>query len=306
MEELPARFYPSAFYRYYPFDTEPNTDFTQQFPNDGSAHAMMMTALQQEENEEWNSAVQTYKGIISQFPDSLESNGAVSRLLLSTKHAGLDIQDLKSYYDGVNQNCQNTSLSKLAHQYSILCDVTMEAYETAISRYEAMLENPPSFEDSVYALIDLGQVFILADMNSRNSTGKMIAGSSADNYNPGDKNNFYISTQSILSELMHKKTKKDYSNIPIDFSLRPNFPNPFNPSTNISFVLHNEKTTLLQVYDITGKIINTIIHDDFSKGYHSYLWSGQNDAEMAVSSGVYFYRLSTKEHTQVRKMLLIK
>ena len=305
-ENITRRLFPSDLYRFYPFDTQPNTSASEQSANNGSAHAMMMTALQQEADEAWNSAVQTYKGIISQFPDSLESKGAVSRLLVSTKHAGQDIQNLKTYYDGVKLNHPNTILSKMADQYSILCDVTMQAYETAIARYEAILENPPSFEDSVYALIDIGQVYLLADMNNQNTSGKLIAGSTDEKYKPADKDEFYVFSQSILTELMHKKTNSNHTNIPYDFSLRPNYPNPFNPNTNISFVLHNDKTVLLQLYDITGKIIKTIVHDDLSKGYYNYRWSSQNNTGSAVSSGVYFYQLSTREHTQARKMLLIK
>ncbi len=89
--------------------------------------------------------------------------------------------------------------------------------------------------------------------------------------------------------------------LPKDFSLGQNYPNPFNPTTEINFALPSACDVSLEIYNITGQRVTTLVDEVLEAGQHSVLW----DASMNAS-GVYFYRLSAGEFTETRKMMLLK
>ncbi len=90
----------------------------------------------------------------------------------------------------------------------------------------------------------------------------------------------------------------DIPEIPLATELRQNFPNPFNPSTLISFDIKENETGLLSIYNIMGQLIVT---EEFETGRHQYAWDGRDHA-----SGVYLYKLKTKYYSKIMKMLLVK
>lgn len=85
------------------------------------------------------------------------------------------------------------------------------------------------------------------------------------------------------------------------FNLYPNYPNPFNPSTKISFTLPKASHVSLLIYDIHGKEVDRLLEGEQSAGSHSIEWNASQ-----VASGVYFYRLTAGEFVQTRKMVLLK
>ena len=85
------------------------------------------------------------------------------------------------------------------------------------------------------------------------------------------------------------------------FNLYPNYPNPFNPSTTISFTLSNASRVSLLIYDIHGRKVESLIEGIQPAGSHSIEWNASD-----LASGVYFYRLTADEFIQTRKMILIK
>ncbi|MBW6516542.1 MAG: T9SS type A sorting domain-containing protein [Candidatus Cloacimonetes bacterium] len=89
-------------------------------------------------------------------------------------------------------------------------------------------------------------------------------------------------------------------------SLRQNYPNPFNPLTRIDFSLSNDMQANLEVYNIKGQKVVTLINDILPEGEHTVVWNGINSQNRAVGSGIYFYKLTTPETTITRKMLLLK
>ncbi len=88
---------------------------------------------------------------------------------------------------------------------------------------------------------------------------------------------------------------------PDKYTLRQNYPNPFNPTTNISFDLPEESSVQLQIFDIQGKLVSTLVNERMDKGNHSVSFNSDG-----LPSGVYFYRLSTKNFTDIKRMLLLK
>lgn len=89
--------------------------------------------------------------------------------------------------------------------------------------------------------------------------------------------------------------------MPMYAKLNQNFPNPFNPTTTISFELSEASTTTLTVYDTLGRIVTELVNTTLSEGSYSY-----NFEAPGLSSEIYFYTLNTNTGTQVKKMLLLK
>ena len=94
--------------------------------------------------------------------------------------------------------------------------------------------------------------------------------------------------------------------IPTDYSLSQNYPNPFNPSTTISFSLPSDNHTILNIYDISGKLINTLLDKNMKTGYHNISWDGKDFYGQEVSTGAYVYTLSTNDVSLSGKMILLK
>ena len=85
-----------------------------------------------------------------------------------------------------------------------------------------------------------------------------------------------------------------------------NYPNPFNPATKIVFNLPNSDRVKLEIFNIKGQKVKTLADSYFEKNTHSLIWLGKNDNNKSVSSGVYFYKLTTPSKTLTKRMLLIK
>jgi hypothetical protein len=90
-------------------------------------------------------------------------------------------------------------------------------------------------------------------------------------------------------------------NTPAAFSLSQNFPNPFNPTTLISYSLPKLSRVVLKVYDLLGREVSTLVSEEKSQGTYKVEFNGRQ-----LSSGVYFYTLRAGDFVQTKKMLIMK
>ena len=94
--------------------------------------------------------------------------------------------------------------------------------------------------------------------------------------------------------------------MPEQYGLNQNYPNPFNPTTQISFALPEEASVKLEIYDLRGQLVKTLVDSKLDIGYHTIEWDATNDRGFRVPTGVYFYKLTTSKFTKTMKMVLIK
>ena len=80
-----------------------------------------------------------------------------------------------------------------------------------------------------------------------------------------------------------------------------NYPNPFNPQTTISYYLPQSTRTSLNIYDIKGRLVETLVNEEQKAGNHSVVWNAEN-----ISSGIYFYRIVTDNHQTTKKCIILK
>ncbi len=94
--------------------------------------------------------------------------------------------------------------------------------------------------------------------------------------------------------------------VPGRFELSQNFPNPFNPSTEIHFLIPKAQNTTLVVYDLLGRKVRTLVNEELHAGEHLVTWNGLNDRGHSVASGVYFYTLTSGSRVKTLKMMMLK
>ena len=90
-------------------------------------------------------------------------------------------------------------------------------------------------------------------------------------------------------------------NIPITFGINSVYPNPFNPETVIKYSIENQSEVSLQIFNINGQLVETLLHQNQESGYHEVIWDATN-----YSSGVYIARLTSGDSIQNQKLTLLK
>ncbi len=127
------------------------------------------------------------------------------------------------------------------------------------------------------------------------------------------ENNTIITTDSIYSfkvEQSHNfvaklsqltNIKKQDNQIPQKYELFQNYPNPFNPTTQIRFALLQKSNVVLEIFDLLGKKIETLLNKNLSSGFHSVIFNASK-----YPSGIYLYKLKTEKFHQAKKLILLK
>ncbi|MDZ7721616.1 MAG: T9SS type A sorting domain-containing protein [candidate division KSB1 bacterium] len=131
------------------------------------------------------------------------------------------------------------------------------------------------------------------------ATGSAAYTGAENDYPAGDLNWFPDKKAEWESDIT--VSVKDSRSMPEQFILKNNYPNPFNPSTKISFNLPKSDMATLSVYNMLGQHVATLINERLDAGYHEF-----NFDASSLSNGVYFYKLVCGDFTSVKKMMLIK
>ncbi len=97
-----------------------------------------------------------------------------------------------------------------------------------------------------------------------------------------------------------------YQGVLASIILHQNVPNPFNPSTTISYELESQGQVELQVFDLAGRLVRTLYRGSEAAGMHEKVWMGRDKTGRIVATGVYFYRLHAGDEVETRRMLLTK
>jgi hypothetical protein len=111
-----------------------------------------------------------------------------------------------------------------------------------------------------------------------------------------------VSATDISSELVFAQEQSSiFTSEPYEFSLSQNYPNPFNPATMIEYTIAKADKVELKVYDLLGREVSTLVNTVQNPGSYNVTFNAVN-----LSTGVYFYKLTTGSFTDIKKMMLIK
>ncbi|MEZ5359941.1 MAG: FlgD immunoglobulin-like domain containing protein [Candidatus Zixiibacteriota bacterium] len=109
------------------------------------------------------------------------------------------------------------------------------------------------------------------------------------------------------SQYLYAPTDVDDDNVlPTTFALSQNVPNPFNPTTMISFSIPQGGHVSLEILNVLGQRVRHLVDGDYPAGTHEVIWDGTDSHGNPAATGIYFYRISSNEFTSTRKMLLVK
>ena len=106
----------------------------------------------------------------------------------------------------------------------------------------------------------------------------------------------------------HSATFQVMPNLPEEFGLCQNCPNPFNPETTIRYAIASKEGvhTRLIIFNVLGQPVRTLVDERQTAGFYAAHWDGRDDEGGKVSSGTYFYRLTSGVFTEVKKMALVE
>lgn len=99
---------------------------------------------------------------------------------------------------------------------------------------------------------------------------------------------------------------ESHDNIPGEFELRANYPNPFNAHTRIDFSLNESGSVKLDIYDIQGRLVRKLLNGYYEAGFYGQIWDGRSDAGKPLASGIYLYKLTFDNNSLTRKMNYLK
>jgi hypothetical protein len=166
--------------------------------------------------------------------------------------------------------------------------------------------SPNAVSYRVQVAADAGFTSIIVNDSMVGGTSKTISGLANNTqywWRVNAKNYYGTSVYSSVFNFTTTVTgiSKNGAEIPGKFMLYGNYPNPFNPVTNIRFDLPNHSEVSLQVYNIEGKLIDNLVKGVFEAGIYNISYDAGS-----LPSGIYFYKLTAGNYTQTRKMVLVK
>jgi len=94
--------------------------------------------------------------------------------------------------------------------------------------------------------------------------------------------------------------------IPKEFALHNNYPNPFNPVTNITYDIASATDVTLEIYNVMGQRVRTLAQGSHEPGRYRIMWNATNDYGQSLSSGMYIYRIQAGDFVSVKKLILMK
>ena len=94
--------------------------------------------------------------------------------------------------------------------------------------------------------------------------------------------------------------------LPAEWQLNQNHPNPFNPETRISYQVPKTSLVKIEVFNLLGQRIKTLVNEEKSPGTYQINWNGMDDQGKSVVSGIYLYRMQTQSFNQMKRMILLR
>jgi len=116
----------------------------------------------------------------------------------------------------------------------------------------------------------------------------------------------YQSALSTDAVIEHIQTNIDEIIVPVKTELTGNYPNPFNPTTTISFSTKEAGYVSINIYNMKGQLVKTLVNKQLDAAYYDIVWNGKDNSDKSVSSGIYFYKMKSNNYTATKKMILMK
>jgi hypothetical protein len=112
--------------------------------------------------------------------------------------------------------------------------------------------------------------------------------------------------EAVVTSVDDEPTRREPGVLPVTFELEQNYPNPFNPETAIRYHLPKDAVVTLEVYNVIGQKVRTLVQGFRPAGTHKVVWDGLNDLGESMTTGIYFYKLRAGDVVLTKKMALVR
>jgi len=242
--------YPWPGYEYEPIWIIPGECHVEE-----QAEQIFNSAMSEAEAGNYIVAETGLKQLVSEFPLSKFAKASLKVLYKHEKYAGNDYQDLINYYNN-NQTIQSLpELSELADFLANFCEIKLENWPAAIAWFENVIQNPPSLEDSIFAIIDLSYTYFLMQNGGYKSTytGAMSQ-YKFETYQQYEKNRDDLLALLMPQDNMSKTFRNGLSALQ-GGQLMQNVPNPFTSRTDIYYKLDIPSDVSIKIYNVMGQMV---------------------------------------------------
>jgi tetratricopeptide (TPR) repeat protein len=302
---------------YWGANFDPNTDLCpegaytwnpvwnlqQQSPAPGNDESLFYASETLADSGQYNQAKAGYIQLVESYPYSEFAMAALKELFVLEAEVSDDYNSLKSYYNDIVTEQADEELAKIADFLANLCDIKLANYSSAITWYETVIQNPPTFADSLFAIIDLGNLYLHIENDSLKSspTGSMAE------YKPTSQKQYSTYRDYLLSLLFKDADEtiesEEYTLLDDKtVSLLANTPNPFAGSTMLRYKLSEEAKIGIKIFDYAGRIVKSINQGSREAGQHSVALLAED-----LSSGIYVCAIQIDGATMdTQKITVIK
>ena len=292
---------------YYRMDVNPNNPF---FANPDNRFDFAFNCLN---DNNYTQALGYFRAIIEDLNENEENNWSKSLTMIYDLSQSLnsDSNELKLFYISFRDNLPEFLSPEQQDHYTYIANNILKNLSIDIKNYseaeQILLDRinyPISESDAIFAQMELEYLYFIIDQGGEKGYDMKLS---------------KLMPESMLElEEMHRNHWTDIYQIfniedtemdnviPVTLKLNQNYPNPFNPETTIQFDIAKESSVKLQVYNIRGQLVKTLVNTRLKPGKHSVVWNGTNENKEKVSSGVYLYRVSSDNDNVVNKMILMK
>jgi len=250
----------------------------------------------------YNQAKATYQELVATYPSSNFAPASLKELYALEPLAGNDYASLKNYYLGLVNQQVNNRLTKSAGFLSNRCDIALGNYPNALSWYEGIVQDPPSFTDSIFAIIDLGYLYIKMEEDSLKSTpvGTMMEYKPVSKKMHGEYRDYLLSL--LLKDETIAKNPENELEETRAATLFPNIPNPFCDKTTIPYAVKEAGYIRVKIVDYSGRIVS--LHEEGWKEFGQYQFALTSEN---LVPGVYFCTIeSNGMRTDSQKISVMK
>ena len=260
---------------------------------------LYQTALTYFDAEDYENAEITFKELIETYPYSPFAIAALHELFALEQFLSNDYAALHNYYATFTP--ADSALFNVADFLATRCNVVDKNWQPAVDWYENRIENPPSYQDSVFAVIDLGDIHLMMEADTL-GTKHAACHYTLVNIKPRSKQEYEENKTALLATLPQIK-KTHSSNHPQTSTkgvLSQNIPNPTNGTTTINYEIYTEGAVEIQLYNSMGQLLQILPQGTLVEGQY------QTTISLAeVPVGMYYYALFiNKEKTDTKKMVV--
>jgi len=263
--------------------------------------------------KKYSEAINEYQYVVDNYPETRVAVSSLVRLRQCYEKSGKS-EEGSNYYQVVAKDNTTLEIGGKASEFQAIDLIEDGSYDDAISYYASIRNNFPELELGIQALFEKWQIYfnLKRDEKAAKATMEEYANAYPDDewvvfmkVAAGEIKRENAPKQNETVEKSLPDTTSAANTYPESFAMFDNYPNPFNPQTSIRYALPQSGHVLIEIYNVLGQRIATLIVTEMAQGYHVAKWDGRNSLGQKVGAGIYLVRMQAGSFAKTQKMMLL-